>query len=65
MAPAEQRLHMDVGARRRLAQADAVDECAGIIEPLLAQPEPCQRRACQRVEGALARLAKKPFQPNR
>jgi len=57
MAPAERSLQMDVGARCCLPQADTIDKCASIIEPLLAQPEPCQRRARQRVEGALARPA--------
>ena len=57
MTPAERCLQMNVSARRRLAQADAVNQRAGVVEPLLAQPEPRQRRARQRVEGAFACLA--------
>ena len=57
MTPAERGLQMDAGACRCLPETDAVDERAGILKPLLAQPEPCQRRPRQRVEGALACLA--------
>ena len=57
MTPVERCLQMNVSARRRLAQADAVNQRAGVFEPILAQSEPRQRRTHQPVEGAFACLA--------